>query len=1000
MKVLLLAGAVCSCVYAQTAIVGSRTIQSGVNVFTAGGTGNVITGTMPAGATITAYAPGVTYSTVLIGNNTGAATLNIDGVGAKPIKQADGTTDIASGTLVSGAGASFLYNGTSFQYLGGGGSSSAPSSSAIPGGTVSSAAPMYLYAHYRDDSLNLFLSYSYDGFSFKTLNPFGSLGVGFLTAPTVYYTGGTYYFLFTGPPGFVESFSSTDLLNFTTVANVAVPGIPSGTQNNWAPEFFKDPVSGNMYVAMSVENAGGTWDMYLWSWTPGGGMAGTPTLITINGTMAHKYIDPFLYYKAGTYYLFFADLDNSWPANPHVQTVTYATSSTLTGTYTVPSAIQSNRTLLGFGSSAEAPSVFDLPNGCTEIVGDTFQYLPYSFYTGFNYKPRMVTSCNNFATFSAPLDINISKAQHGTVLPLTQNAQAFTVLEAQMRSSNVLGNTTASHFGVNKIWPRYTFEVRSNASSGDLQYDEPASLAADPGDANDAIWSACSGNYGQYCPTPPASNGMWLMNSAANAFGQVQINNPTNAVSGMIFSDQATQFGPSRNGPHNWHLGENYTAGNHFFHIFDDTGNSSTRKSPFWIDPTSGQVLGTYGFALGSATWMDFTKRVSLDSPSSGVLNCGTGAVGSSDCTLNVGTLNATTINGSAGPGSSSGYANVAPNTNSATTSNIVVIGDSHMAGLTQTTSIPAQISTTYPYTVTNLSVSGTKACAYWADMGTHEAQVDALFNPKARTNILVVEGGGNDMIDNNVGSPAVPWITAQQTYDCQVAYARRRKSLGWKIVLYGMYSRGQTGIGGLTGDQLKTQLNNLYNQGSKSWTDGYVNISADPNIVADGAHSNTTYFSGDDIHINSSYTGTLAFVLSDMINHAEFGDLQTGNEIETLWPLENAVLRYRNSNSAFSGALVNEFVTNARHYYDGVTGPSATPANARYLFDATNNYFVYQIHDHDWTINAQPIFTPTSSDPGCNADGKQWVDNSDSSNSHLKMCLRRGGSLGWVTIN
>lgn len=996
MKIILLAALSCICAFPQasTPIYGSRTIVGGVNVFTTTGTANALVGAMPSGSTITAYTPGVTYSTVLSSTNTGVATLNIDSVGAKAIKQTDASTDIAASTLVSGAAASFLYNGSTFQYLGGGGSSSS-SPSAPPGGTVSTGAPMYLYAHFRDDDQSLYLSYSYDGFSWKTINPFGSYGLGYLRDPTVYYTGGAYYFLFTGLPGQVQSFSSTNLINFTSVVTQTLQNEPAGTQQNWAPEFFKDPVSGNTYVAFALQNSGGTFQMYLYPWTTAG-VGATPTAITVNGTRASKIFDPYIYYKGGTYYLFFADADNVWPAEPHAQTISYATSSTLTGTYTVPSSIQSNRSLLGIGNTAEAPTVFDLPNGCQRIIADTYTYLPFSFYNANNYKPRYVDSCDNFVTFGTSVDVNISRAEHGTVLPLTLNSQAFTVLEAEIKLPS---NTAPSHFGVNQLWPKYTLEVKSNAAMAALQYDEPASLAANPGNDVDAIWSACGGSYGQYCPTPPASNGMWLMNSAANAFGQIHINNPTNAVSGMIFSDQATQFGPSRNGPHNWHVGENYTASNHHFHIFDDTGNSSTRKSPFWLTSDTGQVLATYGLALGDGAWMDFTKRASFDSPSAGVVNCGNGTVGDTSCTLNVGALNAGIINGSTS-GGAVGYPNVAPNNNTATTSNIVVIGDSHMSGLGQTASIPAQLAPTGTYTVTNFALSGSKFCAYFADQSTHEAAVDAVFNPRARSNILLMEGGLNDAIDNNTGTPAVPWITTQQVYDCEVAYAKRRKALGWKIVIYGAYSRGQTGIGGATGDQLHDQLNNLYTQGWQSWANAYVNISADPNVGADGASTNATYFQGDSIHVVSSYSATLAFATSVMIDHAEFGYLPQNTFVETIFPGENAFFKLMNNHPSFNQAAGMELQTNTRHYYEGLSGPSNGLPNLRYLFDATLSYFPYQLHDRDWTFGALLTLTPYASDPGCSADGKVWMDSSDSNNIHMQVCMRRSGTLGWRTIN
>jgi hypothetical protein len=248
------------------------------------------------------------------------------------------------------------------------------------------------------------------------------------------------------------------------------------------------------------------------------------------------------------------------------------------------------------------------------------------------------------------------------------------------------------------------------------------------------------------------------------------------------------------------------------------------------------------------------------------------------------------TGSGSGNGSSATGYQKLVPNSNTSTTSEVLFIGDSHMAGFGQTTPISAQISTSQTYHVDNIAVSATKFCAYWADNSTHESQVDAYFNPLARTNIIVIEGGGNDGIDNNTGNPAVPWITAQQVFDCQVSYIKRRKAVGWKVVLYGMYSRNQSAIGGLTADQFKTQLNGLYASNWKSFADAYVNVGADANVGANGAYSNTTFFQADGIHIQSSYTATLASLTSTAINQAETGTgiLQGSGAVSVAGPYLN----------------------------------------------------------------------------------------------------------------
>jgi hypothetical protein len=190
----------------------------------------------------------------------------------------------------------------------------------------------------------------------------------------------------------------------------------------------------------------------------------------------------------------------------------------------------------------------------------------------------------------------------------------------------------------------------------------------------------------------------------------------------------------------------------------------------------------------------------------------------------------------------------------------------------------------------------------------------------------------------------------------------KRRKALGWKILLYGAYSRTQTGIGGLTGDQLKNQLNGLYNAGEKSWADEYVDISADPNLAADGAYANTTYFQGDGIHINSAATADPVFVTTAMVNHIAAGYVQSNPTSEEWWPGKTNVFALKNPNPIFTSAVGVNLVTNTRNYFNGLTGPSGSPANSYYLYDAASghNYFDYILKDTLWSWGVNVRLNPT----------------------------------------
>jgi hypothetical protein len=73
---------------------------------------NTITGNLtPA---ITAYVAGQTFRFVAAGANTGAVTININGLGAKAVTKS-GTTALVSGDIQLGAAVQVFYDGTQFQ---------------------------------------------------------------------------------------------------------------------------------------------------------------------------------------------------------------------------------------------------------------------------------------------------------------------------------------------------------------------------------------------------------------------------------------------------------------------------------------------------------------------------------------------------------------------------------------------------------------------------------------------------------------------------------------------------------------------------------------------------------------------------------------------------------------------------------------------------------------------------------------------------------------------
>ena len=85
------------------------------NLTTIAGT-NIITAVAPLG--MSAYATGQQFALIATGANTGAVTLNINGIGAKAITK-NGTVALSSGDIVSGVAYQVIYDGTQFQLING-----------------------------------------------------------------------------------------------------------------------------------------------------------------------------------------------------------------------------------------------------------------------------------------------------------------------------------------------------------------------------------------------------------------------------------------------------------------------------------------------------------------------------------------------------------------------------------------------------------------------------------------------------------------------------------------------------------------------------------------------------------------------------------------------------------------------------------------------------------------------------------------------------------------
>jgi hypothetical protein len=83
---------------------------------TAGGTANALTLTLsPA---ITVYSTGIMIQFITGATpNTGAATMNVNGVGVQNLRHRNGLTELAAHNIAAGASYTIIYDGTLFRLL-------------------------------------------------------------------------------------------------------------------------------------------------------------------------------------------------------------------------------------------------------------------------------------------------------------------------------------------------------------------------------------------------------------------------------------------------------------------------------------------------------------------------------------------------------------------------------------------------------------------------------------------------------------------------------------------------------------------------------------------------------------------------------------------------------------------------------------------------------------------------------------------------------------------
>ncbi len=122
-------------------------IQSGASTYLTGVAGtNTITASLSSPALV-AYAAGNSFKFISAGANTGAVTININGIGAKSITK-NGATALVTGDILSGATIEITYDGTQFQLV-------SISATQVMGSVTNDSAPAGYIGEYISSDLPL-----------------------------------------------------------------------------------------------------------------------------------------------------------------------------------------------------------------------------------------------------------------------------------------------------------------------------------------------------------------------------------------------------------------------------------------------------------------------------------------------------------------------------------------------------------------------------------------------------------------------------------------------------------------------------------------------------------------------------------------------------------------------------------------------------------------------------------------------------------------------------
>lgn len=270
-----------------------------------------------------------------------------------------------------------------------------------------------------------------------------------------------------------------------------------------------------------------------------------------------------------------------------------------------------------------------------------------------------------------------------------------------------------------------------------------------------------------------------------------------------------------------------------------------------------------------------------------------------------------------------------------ATPNILVADGNSLTLGLGQTP-YPAQLATSLDasWQVVNDGVGSQTTPGM---ISTAPLRVDNLYNSGRTKNMVVAWEGTND-ITGKVGATAA--------YNNLKNYSLSRKAYGWKVLIMTILPRSDDYALAAGFESIRQTVNVSIRANWATFADGLVDIGDDPTIGQAGQETNTTYYVGDKVHLNTAgYTIVANAVLGNSLLETSLPTTTDDYASNNVWVNSNQSITLTPTDTGGSGIASTKYCVDTSNTCDPSTGISYSSAVT--ISNEGTNYFRYESTDN-----------------------------------------------------